>query len=222
MSIATPKSWPWGALKPLHYGVIHADPAWTFDTWTPAGVEGRAHDYQLQTLAEVKALPVMDLARPDCVLALWSTNENLAQAFDVIDAWGFRFAALGFVWVKTYDLGGSQAHLRDRCLEAITAGDLDRLVHDMTAITKGHHTRYGAEICLFATVGTPSRRDKGVRQVIFAPQREASRKPDEATERLTRLYSGPYAELNARIRRRGWDAWGNEIDKFTIEETRDA
>ena len=28
------------------------------------------------------------------------------------------------------------------------------------------------------------------------------------------LYAGPYAELFARQRRPGWDAWGNEVDKF--------
>lgn len=216
--IATPKNWPWGTLKPLHYGVIHADPAWTFDTWTPAGVEGRAHDYRLQTLAGVKALPVKDLTRPDCVLALWSTNENLAQAFEVIDAWGFSYATVGFVWVKTYDVAGKQIHLTDRCIEALTGGDLLGLTRGLTPITKGYHTRPCVELCLFATLGAPKRQDAGVRQLILAPQREASRKPDEAAERLRQLYPGPYAELNARTRRPGWDAWGNELDKFPSEE----
>jgi N6-adenosine-specific RNA methylase IME4 len=32
--------------------------------------------------------------------------------------------------------------------------------------------------------------------------------------RIERLVGGPYLELFARSRRSGWDAWGNELDKF--------
>ena len=53
-------------------------------------------------------------------------------------------------------------------------------------------------------------RARDVPQVIMAPPREHSRKPDEQYARIERLYGGPYLELFARHRRDGWDVWGDE------------
>jgi len=59
---------------------------------------------------------------------------------------------------------------------------------------------------------TPNAKD--VREIILAPVREHSRKPDEFFHRVERYCDGPYLELFARERRPGWDAWGDEADKF--------
>lgn len=80
----------------------------------------------------------------------------------------------------------------------------------------GYWTRKEAELCLLGTRGKPARRDKGVRQVIMAPRREHSRKPDEIYGRIEALVSGPYLEMFARQQWPGWDAWGNETDKFKV------
>jgi N6-adenosine-specific RNA methylase IME4 len=53
-----------------------------------------------------------------------------------------------------------------------------------------------------------------VHQVILAPRREHSRKPDEIHERIERLLPGPYGELDAREERAGWDVWGDEVGRF--------
>jgi len=55
----------------------------------------------------------------------------------------------------------------------------------------------------------------GVRQLIRAPRREHSRKPDEQYERIEALVDGPYLELFARQAWPGWVSWGNQVDKFT-------
>lgn len=55
-----------------------------------------------------------------------------------------------------------------------------------------------------------------VQQVVLAPRREHSRKPDEARQRIEQFF-GPSArklELFARQQVEGWVAWGNEVDKF--------
>lgn len=49
---------------------------------------------------------------------------------------------------------------------------------------------------------------------IRAQAREHSRKPDEQYDRIETMFDGPYIELFARQRRKGWDAWGNQVDKF--------
>jgi N6-adenosine-specific RNA methylase IME4 len=53
-----------------------------------------------------------------------------------------------------------------------------------------------------------------VREVIFMPRREHSRKPDELFHRIEQYCAGPYAELFARQQRPNWDSWGDEVGKF--------
>ncbi len=78
----------------------------------------------------------------------------------------------------------------------------------------GHTTRKNTELCWLGRRGNPKRLDKGVRELIVAPVREHSRKPDEIYERIERFCAGPYLELFARQRRNGWFSDGNELDRF--------
>ena len=84
------------------------------------------------------------------------------------------------------------------------------------SIGMGYWSRKQAELCLLATKGRPKRLSGGVRQVIEAPRREHSRKPDDIYERIEQLVGGPYLEMFARQFWPGWDAWGAEVDKFEI------
>ena len=88
-------------------------------------------------------------------------------------------------------------------------------------IGMGYWTRKQTEVCLLFTRGKPRRLGKGVRQLIDAPRREHSRKPDEIYGRIEALVSGPYLEMFARQRWPGWDAWGNETTKFDRPLTRE-
>lgn len=47
--------------------------------------------------------------------------------------------------------------------------------------------------------------------IIEAPVTKHSKKPDCVYEMIERMYDGPYIELFARMRREGWDSWGNEL-----------
>jgi N6-adenosine-specific RNA methylase IME4 len=81
----------------------------------------------------------------------------------------------------------------------------------------GYHTRSGSEACWLAIRGKGYKRQSmGVEQVVFAPLREHSRKPDEVTARIDRLVGDvPRIELFAREQRPGWQCWGNEVGKFS-------
>jgi N6-adenosine-specific RNA methylase IME4 len=74
--------------------------------------------------------------------------------------------------------------------------------------------RKAAEICLLFKRGNLDRRSKSVRQLIIAPIREPSRKPDEAYARIEQLVGGPYLELFSRSTRPGWDVWGDQVGMF--------
>jgi N6-adenosine-specific RNA methylase IME4 len=50
--------------------------------------------------------------------------------------------------------------------------------------------------------------------VILAPVREHSRKPDEFYERVEQFAPGPRLDSFARQRRPGWDAGGDQLNMF--------
>ena len=142
-------------------------------------------------------LPVDDYAAKDCALFLWVTWPQIEDALTVIEAWGFKFKTAAFVWTKAH------------------AGQLEMFEQSIPdQMGMGYWTRANTEPCLLATRGKPKRLNADVRQAIIEPRREHSRKPRGVHERIERLVAGPYLELFARARRPGWDAWGNEVDKF--------
>lgn len=172
-------------------GVIYADPPWQFLIRSPKGNGKSAEQhYECMTLEQIKALPVADLAAPDCVLLMWVTDPMLKYGLEVIEAWGFEYKTVGFYWEK--------------------------LNADGTPFTgMGYWTRANPEQCLLATRGSPKRVAKDVPRLIRASRREHSRKPDEVYGRVARLCGGvPKVELFARTCWPGWKAWGNQVGHF--------
>jgi N6-adenosine-specific RNA methylase IME4 len=176
------------------YGVIYADPPWTFATYSRKG-KGRSAEahYDCMSLAEIKALPVADWAAGDCVLFMWTTDPLLPMAFEVIRSWGFTYKTVGFYWAKL-NKSASKPVSVDRSF--------------FTGL--GFWTRANPEICLLATRGHPRRRSANVKKLIVSPRREHSRKPDETYRRIEALCQGPYLEMFARSPRPGWDAWSEK------------
>jgi N6-adenosine-specific RNA methylase IME4 len=178
------------------YAAILADPPWSFEVWSDKGKD-RSPDYQTMSLTEIVAMPVESIATKDSVLFLWVTWPLLEVGLQTIIAWGFTYKTCAFAWIKA---DTSQLEMfRDDA-------DADMLL--------GYWTRSNSEVCLLGTRGKPHRVSAGVRQGIIEPRREHSRKPSCVHSRIERLVEGPYLELFARSRRAGWDAWGNEVDKF--------
>lgn len=177
-------------LPKRHFGAILVDPPWHFEVWSLPKDGGRhaARHYKTMPIAEIYALPVVELAARDCVLFLWVTWPMLQQGLKAIGSWGFKYKTCAFAWIKADD-------------GKVWAGT-------------GYWTRANSEVCLLATRGQPKRINADVRQAIIEPRREHSRKPDVIHNRIERLVSGPYLELFARAPRSGWTVWGNETDKF--------
>lgn len=188
------------------FGALLGDPPWAFKSYTDEiGNRDVRRHYPTMTVEEIEALRVADIAAKNAHLFLWTTGPFLEKAFGVIRAWGFRYSGTGFVWVKI------KRGLTEQQLRIIRMAD-----HNLH-VGQGLTTRKNVEICLLARRGSPRRLAKDVREVILAPVREHSRKPEEARERIERYCAGPYVELFARDRRPGWAAWGNEVDRFTGE-----
>jgi N6-adenosine-specific RNA methylase IME4 len=190
--IEAPTSRPFGPLQRGAYGVILADPPWRFVTWSQTRqYKAPAQHYPVMGLDTIKALPVADLAAPDCLLLLWATQAQLHQAFSVMQCWGFEFKSSG-AWAKQSPTGAKWA------------------------FGTGFLLRSAAEFWLIGTRGRPKPESRSERNLIVASVREHSRKPDQAYEMLERMFpSQRRCELFARFSRPGWDQWGLEIEKFT-------
>jgi N6-adenosine-specific RNA methylase IME4 len=189
----------------VKYGVIYADPPWTFATYSRKG-RGRSAEahYDCMTIEQLHAMgPMIDeLAADDCVLLMWVTDPMLPAGLLLISSWGFAFKTVGFYWAKSLK---SKAPPHERVRDIFVSSTTH-------PIGTGFWTRSNPEVCLLATRGKPKRKSGGVRKLIVSPRRAHSQKPDEMYQRIETLCTGPYVELFGRSRREGWDSWGNEVD----------
>ncbi len=173
------------------YNIIYADPPWLYKNGNVSG--GTNRHYNGMTTSDICALPVSEIAECDCALFIWATFPCLPDVFKVIQAWGFTYKTVAFVWVK-----------QNRKSDGLFWG-------------MGYWTRSNAEICLLATKGNIKRNSAKVHQIILSHVREHSRKPDEARDKIIELVGDvPRIELFARQNTTGWDVWGNEVESDIV------
>jgi len=166
------------------YRVIYADPPWKYNQSGLVSADwGMAEDhYPTMSLDELKALPVPDMAASDAVLFLWATSPMLADALDLMGAWGFTYKS-SIVWDKGRPFLGSYVHISHELLLIGTRGSC---VADVQ-YTRGSVFRYERK--------EHSRKPDEFRELIdslytFGNRIELFRR-GEAPE--------------------GWDVWGNEV-----------
>lgn len=181
--------WPFHGLERGAYSCIAADPAWTFKTYSRKGwSKSPQNHYSCMSLEDIKALPVRELAAPDCVLWLWATAPMLPQALEVMAAWGFTFKT-ELTWPKTTASG------------KLTFGT-------------GYRIRNSHEPILLGVRGNP-KNTRGERSVITGVRRAHSQKPEEFYAMAERWLPGARrCELFSRTDRPNWDAWGLEVGKL--------
>ena len=107
-------------------------------------------------------------------------------AIKAINNWGFKYKTVAFTWNKKRGF-------------------------------MGKWTVKQCEICLLATKGTAHKLLKSFKEKSYLEENktEHSKKPNEFRKRIERMFGDvPKLEMFARTRVEGWDAWGNETDKF--------
>lgn len=194
----------------IRYKLILADPAWQFKVWNRDTGQGRSAEahYKTMSIEDICNLPIRDLADKDCALFLWGVWPSLPDAFRVMEAWGFKYKTLAWEWVKLNKLWTKH-------LPALFQPDtraynwIGQLFH----IGMGYYTRANPEPCLLGIRGNMPVAVRNERNLLFAPIRRHSQKPDEQYAKIDRLYPSAYPrlELFARHNQPGWDAWGNEV-----------
>lgn len=182
------------------YRVIYADPAWKFKSKRTGGSmkSGAGQKYTVTTLADMKALPVANLADKDCLLVMWYVGSMPQEAIDLCKAWGFRLTNMnGFVWRKLTK------------------------AKRVPVIGMGHTTRAGSESAIIGVRGSVRKliKDHSVRAVIEAPVGRHSEKPHVFREAIEKMCGDvPRVELFARDAFPGWDCWGNQAPDDAVPE----
>ncbi|NJM74691.1 MAG: DNA methyltransferase [Acaryochloridaceae cyanobacterium RU_4_10] len=180
------------ALPIGQFSMIVADPPWSYNLReTDATHRGRC-PYPSMTDAQIKTMPVGAIAAEQAYLLLWTTNNHLRLAFEVVDTWGFEYKAL-HTWVKTTKVG------------------------DKIRFGIGHYGRNCTEHLLICRKGNaPSFTALGLTDIptaFHAPPCAHSEKPEAfygMAERLAEALGGDRIELFARQARPGWQVWGAE------------
>lgn len=205
------------------YQVILADYPWPFRCWSKKGSAKRSAEshYRTLPLEEGKLLKpqIGEWCDDNCALFMWGTWPTLIECIAMAEAWGFKYKTCAFVWAKLtskwHDRLLSFLYKRVMTMAAPLSG-LESLFH----FGMGYYTRANTEYCLMFYRGKIGRfENKSIRQLVLAPIREHSRKPDEVHERICLAYPDENRiEMFAREKRDGWDVWGNETDKFNQEK----
>lgn len=162
------------------YPVIYADPPWRYEY---VETESRAieNQYPTMTLDEIKALDLDAIALDDCVLFMWATSPKLAEAFEVLNAWGFEYRTCA-VWDK----------------QKMGMGYYFRQQHELLLVA------VRGQPLTPAPANRPS-------SVLSFPRGEHSAKPAEVYELIEAMYPElPKLEMFCRSPRDGWGAWGNQ------------
>ena len=162
------------------YPVIYLDPPWRYEH---AESESRAieNQYPTMSLEEIKAMDMTKVAFDDCVMFMWATSPKLAEAFEVLEAWGFSYRTCA-VWDK----------------QKIGMGYYFRQQHELLLIAvKGQPP-------------TPAPADRPS-SVFSYPRGNHSAKPHEVYEIIEAMYPTlPKIEMFCRTPREGWGVWGNQ------------
>jgi len=176
------------------YSVILADPPWHFRNKRTGGSHrsGASQKYETVPTADLCRLPVRDLAAPNAILFLWGCGAMLPDAYEVLDAWGFRYKGQ-IVWAKTTAAGAPFNGL-------------------------GSWYRNRAEYLLFGIRGRVPALRCQLPNVVEAPIGRHSEKP-EAVWRLVETAIAGRDDLADRVElfcrgrpRDGWDGWGDQAE----------
>ena len=177
----------------MTYSIIYMDPPWKYSNSKMSSGSNIQDNYPTMTMAELKELPIKEITEKDSLIYMWSTSPFISESIELARHWGFSFRTVAFVW-------------------------------DKQSYTPGFYTGGGTEqVLVFKKKGGKIPQPRGTRnekQFLSQKKREHSRKPDEIRNAIYRMHpTQSKLEMFARVSSEGWDVWGNETNKFNINET---
>lgn len=171
------------------FQIVYADPPWDYAGQSQhAGKRGATSaangHYPTMKLQDLKRLEVLEVCdKSACLLFMWTSSPHLPQAIELMGAWGFAYATVGFVWDK----------------ERVNPGYYTLSQCELCLIGKA------------GKIPTP-RGARNIRQLIIEERGAHSVKPAEARTRIEQMFpTQKKLELFAREAAPGWSVFGNEV-----------
>lgn len=187
------------------YDIIYADPPWDYGgkmQYDKTTIKSENKDfkkniflssatfkYPTLKLKQLKELNVSSIMADDCLLFMWTTGPQMANAITLGEAWGFEYKTVAFVWNK--------------------------MVHNPGRYTLSQ-TEF---VLVFKHGKFPSPRGaRNVRQMIEIRRDKHSVKPIQVIDGITQMFpEQKKIELFARNNYIGWDNWGLEIPDKKVD-----
>tara|TARA_Y100001938_G_C8017724_1_gene393516 strand:- start:183 stop:863 length:681 start_codon:yes stop_codon:yes gene_type:complete len=172
---------------PQLFDVILSDPPWCYDGRTflnkVAHETGAASDhYPTMTPEELKEMSIQHLCAENCIHYMWTTGPQLDISIQVLQAWGFKFKTVAFVWDKQVTNPG---YYTMSSVEYCIVG------------TKG-------------AIPKP-RGSRNERQFLSRRRTRHSAKPKEFIERISRMHpEQTKLEIFSRKAHTDWFCWGHD------------
>ncbi|MEE9510409.1 MAG: MT-A70 family methyltransferase [Candidatus Bathyarchaeia archaeon] len=166
------------------YQTIIIDPPWPVEKIERYEAPHQEPNVDYKTMT-IEAIKAIKLpTADDCHLFLWTTQKFLPTAFEVLKEWEFKYV-LTMVWHKG---GGFQPF---------------------------NLPQYNCEFVLYGRKGSPTfTNTKDFFCCFVGKRREHSRKPIEFYNIIRRVTPEPRIDIFGREGIAGFEAWGDEIEKF--------
>lgn len=186
----------------MKYGIIVADPPWSFDDKLKQSSvkRGAEANYNIMSDRDIINLDIKSISNKDAILGLWVPGSKLDIGMETAKSWGFSVKQV-FVWVKT------KQNVKN--------------IENCLSFGMGHYFRQTHEIALVCSRGKTGKliKNKSQRSVMFAPAMKHSKKPEGFQDSLELMVpEANKLELFARRDRNGWECVGNESSKYYGED----
>lgn len=166
------------------YQVIYADPPWQY---RHCASDNRKIENHYETMSEQSIKDLVIPADENCVLFMWVTAPKVAEAVDLIRAWGFDYRSC-LVWDK----------------EIMGLGYWSRVQHELIFVAvKGK-----------ISPPSPSLR---ISSMIRIKRASHSDKPDYFKSMIEKWYPKEnklemFCREHTPLFKSNWDRWGNEVE----------
>ena len=178
------------------YQIIYADPPWNFGNRMYSSNKNDdqreiTRVYDVMKTSDICNLPITEILANDCVCFMWVADAFIPDAIEVMNAWGFKYKTVAFIWQKKEKSGKQVCYM-------------------------GQWTMKNCELVLLGTKGkmTQYLKSRKVRQLQEAERERKvhSKKPQKIRDKIIEMFGDlPRIELFARQKTEGWDVWGNEV-----------
>lgn len=170
---------------PSRFDLVYADPPWRYE-FNQTDNRVIENQYPTMALEDICAMPVSDITIPNAVLFLWATFPKLEEAFQVVNAWGFKYRT-AIVWDKVRMGQGIYTRQQTELLLIAIKGNM-----------YSPESNYAGN---FRSL------------VSIERSQNHSEKPKEFYGIIEGLYPDcTKVELFARNKRDGWYSWGNQAN----------